>query len=55
VLWNQFRGGLDLTQLNSVTIGGFTKPTKQEDFWISDIDFSCNADVNEVLGLLYTD
>jgi len=55
VLWNEFRGGLDLTQLNAVTLGQFTKPTKQEDFWVSDIDFSCNADVNDVLGLLYTD
>jgi len=55
VLWNQFRGALDLIQLNSVTLGTFSKPTKQEDFWVSDIDFSCNADVNDVLGLLYTD
>jgi hypothetical protein len=55
VLWNQFRGALDLIQLNSVTLGMFSKPTKQEDFWVADIDFSCNADVNDVLGLLYTD
>ena len=33
----------------------FSKPTKQEDFWVSDIDFSCNADVSDVLGLIYTD
>lgn len=55
VLWNQFRGALDLIQLNAVTLGMFSKPTKQEDFWVSDIDFSCNADVSDVLGLLYTD
>lgn len=55
VLWNEFRGALDLIQLNAVTLGMFSKPTKQEDFWVSDIDFSCNADVSDVLGLLYTD
>jgi hypothetical protein len=55
VLWNQFRGALDLIQLNAVTIGMFSKPTKQEDFWVSDIDFSANCDASEVLGLLYTD
>lgn len=55
VLWNEFRGALDLIQLNAVTLGMVSKPTKQEDFWVSDIDFSANADVNDVLGLWYTD
>lgn len=55
VLWNEFRGALDLLQLNAVTLGSVSKPTKLEDFWVSDIDFSANADTSDVLGVWYTD
>jgi hypothetical protein len=53
VLWNKFRGAVDVAQLNAVTLGMFSRPTKQEDFWISDLDFSCNCDASGTLGIFY--
>jgi hypothetical protein len=53
LLWNKFRGELDLLQLNAVTLGMLSKPTKQEDFWVSDLDFSCNCDASGTLGIFY--
>lgn len=55
LLVNKFRGKTVVLQLNAVTLGGLTFPTKQEDFWVSDVDFSANCDDSDVLGLLYTD
>ncbi|MDP9050472.1 MAG: hypothetical protein M3O31_07070, partial [Acidobacteriota bacterium] len=53
LLWNKFRGELDLLQLNAVTLGMLSKPTKQEDFWVADLDFSCNCDASGTLGIFY--
>jgi hypothetical protein len=52
-LWNKFRGELDAAQLNSITLGTFSKPTKQEDFWVSDLDFTANVDASGTLGIFY--
>lgn len=52
-LWNKFRGAVESAVLNSVTMGTVSRPTKQEDFWISDIDFSANADASGVIGVFY--
>lgn len=53
VLWNKFRGEYDVTVLNQIVVGTFSKPTKQEDFWISDLDFSANVDASGTLGTFY--
>jgi hypothetical protein len=52
-LSNSFRGEVDSIQLNACTLGTFSKPTKQEDFWVSDLDFSANCDAAGVLGVFY--
>jgi hypothetical protein len=52
-LSNSFRGEVDAVQLNAVTLGMFSKPTKQEDFWVSDLDFSANCDAGGTLGVFY--
>jgi hypothetical protein len=52
-LGNSFRGEIDAVQLNAVTLGQFSKPTKQEDFWVSDLDFSANCDAGGTLGQFY--
>jgi hypothetical protein len=52
-LSNSFRGEVDSVQLNACTLGTFSKPTKQEDFWVSDLDFSANCDASGTLGIFY--
>ena len=55
LLYNDFRGSLFAVQLNNCTMGSLSIPTKLEDFWVSDFDFSANADVSNVLGYIYAD
>lgn len=55
LLVNKFRGNMLALQLNAVTLGTLSFPTKQEDFWVSDVDFSANCDDSDVLGVLYAD
>lgn len=54
-LYNNFRNKLYGVELNSCTIGNLTIPTKQEDFWISEIDFDAGVDASDTLGHLYAD
>ena len=55
ILANTFRNELFLLKLNSCTMGMISVPTKQEDFWVQDIDFSANTDATDTLGLIYAD
>jgi hypothetical protein len=52
-LGNAFRGAISAVQLNAVTLGMFSIPTKQEDFWVSDLDFTANCDAGGTLGTFY--
>lgn len=54
-LWNTFRGKRFGLELYSCTMGQMTLPTKQEDFWVSDITFDAGVDATDVLGKLYSD
>jgi hypothetical protein len=49
-LFNSFRNAQEFWQFNSVTLGQFSRPTKQDDFWVSDFDFSVNADAAGNIG-----
>jgi hypothetical protein len=42
-------------QLNSCVMGSLGIPTKQEDFWICDIDFDASTDASDTLGAIYAD
>jgi len=53
MLYNKFRGEADIVYLNAITFGTFSKPTKQEDFWVSDLDFSANADATGTIATFY--
>ena len=55
ILANTFRNELFLLKLNACTMGMTRVPTKQEDFWVQDIDFSANTDATDTLGLIYAD
>lgn len=54
-LYNRFRNKYLAVQLNDVTLGSISIPTKLEDFWIMDFDGSANADATNTLGLLMAD
>lgn len=54
-LFNSFRGKQIAIQLNACTLGQISIPSKQEDFWMSDIDFEANTDASNTLGFLYAD
>jgi hypothetical protein len=54
-LYNNFRNKLFLLQLNACIMGSVSIPTRQEDFWVVDVDFTAMADASGVLGLLYAD
>ena len=54
-LYNNFRGKFFGLQLNSCVMGTLGLPTKQEDFWISDIDFDASTDASDTLGAIYAD
>lgn len=55
LLYNKFRNKYLAVELNDVTLGAISIPTKLEDFWIADFDGSANADANNVLGKLMMD
>lgn len=54
-LYNSFRSEFLGCQLNAVTIGEISLPSKLEDFWISDLSGSANADNAGQIGYLYLD
>jgi hypothetical protein len=54
-LTNDFRNKYFGLELYSCTMGSISIPTKQEDFWISDIDFDAGVDATDTLGKLYAD
>jgi hypothetical protein len=53
-LFSTFRNQTLAIQLNQVTFGQMSIPTKQDDFWVADIDFSANVDAAGLYGALYT-
>jgi hypothetical protein len=55
LLYNKFRNKYFAIQLNDVTLGSLSFPSKLEDFWISDFDGSANADASNSLGKLMMD
>jgi hypothetical protein len=55
VLYNNFKGQLFGIQLNACVLGGCSIPTKQEDFWVADFDFSCGRDASNNLGSIFAD
>jgi hypothetical protein len=54
-LFNNFRNQILGVELYALTMGSFTIPTKQEDFWISDVDFEAFTDSTNTLGKMYAD
>jgi hypothetical protein len=54
-LFNNFRGKRFGIELLSCTMGQLTIPTKQEDFWMSDITFDAGVDATDTLGYIYGD
>jgi hypothetical protein len=54
-LYNRFRNKYLAFELNDVTLGSISVPTKLEDFWIMDFDGAANADASNVLGTLMAD
>lgn len=55
LLFNNFRTKVFSMELNSVTLGSLSIPTKQEDFWISDFDGDAGVDSSGTLGKIYAD
>lgn len=55
LLYNKFRNKYLAVELNDVTLGTISIPTKLEDFWIADFDGSANADASNTLGKLMMD
>lgn len=55
LMYNNFRGKYFALQLNSCVMGSLGIPSKQEDFWICDIDFDASTDVSDTLGAIYAD
>lgn len=55
LLYNKFRNKYLAIELNDVTLGGLSIPTKLEDFWIADFDGSANVDASGSLGRLMMD
>jgi hypothetical protein len=54
-LYNRFRNKYLALELNDVTLGSISIPTKLEDFWIMDFDGGANADASNVIGALMAD
>jgi hypothetical protein len=54
-LFNQFRNQIMGVELFSCTLGSFSIPTKQEDFWVADIEFDASTDSSDTLGKMYAD
>jgi hypothetical protein len=55
LLYNKFRTKYFAVELNDVTLGNISVPTKLEDFWIADFDGSANADASNTIGSLAMD
>lgn len=55
LLFNNFRTKNFALELNSVTLGSISIPTKQEDFWIADFDGDAGVDASNTLGKIYSD
>jgi hypothetical protein len=55
ILYNSFRGELFAIEMYSCVLGKISLPTKQEDFWIMDIDWTCNVNAAGILGKIYAD
>lgn len=54
-LFNNFRTKLFGIELYSCTMGQMSLPTKQEDFWMSDVTFDAGVDASNTLGQIYAD
>jgi hypothetical protein len=54
-LWNTFRNKVYGIRLNACTLGGWSIPTKLEDYWMADVSFECNVDASNTLGRIYAD
>lgn len=54
-LFNNFRAKVFAVELYSCTMGQISIPTKQEDFWVSDITYDAGVDASDVLGQIYAD
>jgi hypothetical protein len=55
LLYAKFRNKFLAVQLNDVTLGQVSIPTKLEDFWIVDVDGSANADASGNIGAISLD
>lgn len=54
-LQGSFRNKYLGIELYSCTLGQLSVPTKQEDFWMSDITFDAGVDASDSLGAIYGD
>lgn len=54
-LFNTFRTKRIGIELYSCTMGQFSLPTKQDDFWMADFSFDASCDSSDVLGKIYGD
>lgn len=54
-MFNNFRNKIFAVELFSCTMGSLSIPTKQEDYWISDISWDAGVDSGGHLGKLYSD
>jgi hypothetical protein len=55
LLFNNFRNKYFGIELYSCVMGMVGIPTKQEDFWICDIDLDASTDATDTLGVIYAD
>jgi hypothetical protein len=55
LLYNNFRNVYFAVELYSCVLGKIMLPTKQEDFWIMDIEWTCNTNSADQLGKLYAE
>jgi hypothetical protein len=55
ILYNGFRNELFAIEMFSCVLGKISLPTKQEDYWIMDIDWTCNVNAAGILGKIYAD
>jgi hypothetical protein len=55
ILFNNFRNEYFAIELFSCLLGKITLPTKQEDFWVVDIDWTSNVNAAGQLGKIYAD
>lgn len=54
-LFSNFRTKRLGIELYSCTLGQLNIPTKQEDFWMSDLTFDASVDASDTLGQIYAD